>query len=82
MPTQGDQGQPESFEMRNRGDSPNENTRAQRKWVVIVSVMAIVILLLIGVITAMFMVMFKNEGVSSTDASKMYKRASSIKKIP
>ena len=68
---QGVQGQPERFEMRNRGDSPNENTRAQRKWVVIVSVMAIVILLLIGVITAMFMVLFKNEGVSSTDASKM-----------
>ena len=68
---QGVQGQLEIFEMRNRGDSPNENTRAQRKWVVIVSIMAIVILLLIGVITAMFMVMFKNEGVSSTDASKM-----------
>ena len=68
---QGVQGQPERFEMRNRGDSTNQNTRAQRKWVVIVSVMAIVILLLIGVITAMFMVMFKNEGVSSTDASKM-----------
>ena len=68
---QGVQGQPERFEMRNRGDSPNENTRAQRKWVVIVSVMAIVILLLIGVITAMFMVLFKNEGVSSIDASKL-----------
>ena len=71
MPTQGDQGQPESFEMRNRGDPPNEIKRAQRKWIVITSVLTMVILLLIGVMTAMFLGLFKNEGVSSIDASKL-----------